>query len=505
MERALLNTGGIAEKLQCGAAEVLLKPDHHNLERPSAETVEAFLREISSRFNGRISSNKQVCLQHGNTLTWGHNQPPDLVAFPTSTKDVAELVRCAAGHGIPTIAFGAGTSLEGQLNAPSGGVSIDFSEMKRIVAVNESDLDCTVEAGVTRGELNSYLRDLGLFFPIDPGADASIGGMVATRASGTNAVRYGTMRDAVLSLTVVMADGSIVRTASRARKSAAGYDLTRLMVGSEGTLGIITEISLRLHGIPEATASGFSLFPTVKHACEAAITAIQYGIPVARVELLDEMQVRACNLFSKLHLPEQPLLLLEFHGTEEGVREQAERFEEIASECGGSSFSWATKEEERQKIWQARHDSHWASKGLRPGSYSVVTDVCVPISRLAECVEETKADLCARAITATIVGHVGDGNFHVQLLIDEKSSTEVAACEEFLHKLIERAIAMGGTSTGEHGVGQMKRQYMVQEHGEATIEVMRAIKAALDPLGIMNPGKMIPDRPLLPGGPGPWA
>lgn len=473
-----------------------MKPELHISERTPPEAVEAFLKDVTPQFKGRISSNKDVCLQHGNTLTWGLNQPPDLVAFPISTEDVAALVRCAAAHRVPIIAFGTGTSLEGQLNAPFGGACIDLSEMKKIIAVNQSDLDCTVEAGVTRGELNSYLRDLGLFFPIDPGADASLGGMVATRASGTNAVRYGTMRDAVLSLTVVMADGSIVRTASRARKSAAGYDLTRLMVGSEGTLGIITEITLRLHGIPEATASGFSLFPTVKHACDAAITAIQYGIPVARVELLDEMQVRACNLFSKLDLPEQPLLLLEFHGTEEGVREQAERFEEIASECGGSGFSWATKEEERRKIWQARHDSHWASKGLRPGAYSVVTDVCVPISRLAECVQETKDDLAARAMMATIVGHVGDGNFHVQLLVDEESPAEVAACDEFLHRLVARAIEMGGTSTGEHGVGQMKRRYMVQEHGEATIEIMRAIKAALDPNGIMNPGKMIPDRPL---------
>lgn len=474
----------------------MLKPELQISQRTRPEAVEAFLKEATPLFKGRISTNRDVCVAHGNTLTWGFNQPPELVAFPVSTQDVATLVRCAAAHEVPIIAFGAGTSLEGQLNAPFGGVCIDLSEMKKIIAVNDRDLDCTVEAGVTRVELNSYLRDMGLFFPIDPGADASIGGMVGTRASGTNAVRYGTMRDAVLSLTVVMADGSIAQTASRARKSAAGYDLTRLMIGSEGTLGIITEITLRLHGIPEATASGFSLFPTVKDACDAAITAIQYGIPVARVELLDEMQVRACNLFSKLDLPEQPMLMLEFHGTQEGVREQAERFEEIASDYGGSAFSWATKEEDRQKIWQARHDCHWASKGLRPGAYSIVTDVCVPISRLAECVQETKEDLAARAMVATIVGHVGDGNFHVQLMIDDKSPAEVAASQEFLHRLVERAIEMGGTSTGEHGVGQMKRGYMLREHGEATIGIMRAIKAALDPKGIMNPGKMIPDRAL---------
>jgi len=461
----------------------------------ACERIKALETELRSTVTCQISTASAVREQHGNALTWGVNQPPDLVAFATSTQEVAQIVRLAASHSVPVIAFGTGTSLEGHLNAPSGGICIDLSEMNRIVTINPSDMDCTVEAGVTRTALNHALRDKGLFFPIDPGADASIGGMTATRASGTNAVRYGTMKDAVLALTVVMANGEIIRTASRARKSAAGYDLTRLLVGSEGTLGIITEITLRLHGIPEAISGGNCSFPTVRHACDAAITAIQWGIPLARVELLDEMQVRACNLHSGLDLPEQPLLMLEFHGSPDGVRDQSSRFAEIARDHEGGAFDWVTSPEARSKLWRARHDCHWATKGLRPGADAIVTDVCVPISHLAKCVEATKRDLIEAGIIATIVGHVGDGNFHAQLMIDRNDPSELAASNAFLDRLVHRAIAMGGTSTGEHGVGQMKRKYMLAEHGREAIDVMRMIKTALDPQGIMNPGKTIPDAP----------
>ena len=429
--------------------------------------------------------------QHGHTLTWVQNQPPDLVVYPRTTAEVSEIVKLCAAHRVPVIAFGTGTSLEGHVNAPYGGVSVDVSLMKNIVAVHEEDLDCVVEAGVTRKELNEHLRDRGLFFPIDPGADASIGGMVATRASGTNAVRYGTMKDVVLSLTVVMPDGAIVKTASRAKKSSAGYDLTRLLVGSEGTLGIITEITLKLQGIPEAISAGICPFPSVKAACDAVIMTIQTGIPVARIELLDEVQVRAVNLYSKLSLPESPLLLLEFHGSVAGVQEQAERFGEIAAEFEGGPFDWATKAEDRSKLWQARHDAYWAARGLRPGAESVATDVCVPISRLAECVDETKRDIVASGLIAPIVGHVGDGNFHVQPLVNTDDPAEVEACEALIDRLVRRALAMEGTCTGEHGVGQKKMKYLEIEHGPAALDLMRTLKRAIDPDNIMNPGKII--------------
>jgi D-lactate dehydrogenase (cytochrome) len=392
---------------------------------------------------------------------------------------------------MPIVPYGTGTSLEGHINAPFGGVSVDTSLMKRIVAVHDEDLDCVVEPGVTRKELNEFLRDRGLFFPIDPGADASIGGMAATRASGTNAVRYGTMKDNVLSLTVVTPNGDVVKTARRAKKSSAGYDLTRLFVGSEGTLGIITEVTLRLQGIPEAISAGICPFPSVKAACDAVIVTIQTGLPVARIELLDEVQVRAVNAHAKLTLPESPLLLLEFHGTEAGVREQAERFGEYAAEYGGGPFEWATKVEDRSRLWQARHDAYWAAKGLRPGAQSVATDVCVPISRLAECVEETKRDIAATGLIAPIVGHVGDGNFHVQPLVDMDDPEEIAAVEAFVERLVDRALAMEGTCTGEHGIGQKKMKYMEAEHGPEALDLMRTLKRSLDPQNIMNPGKMI--------------
>jgi D-lactate dehydrogenase (cytochrome) len=459
--------------------------------RPDEATIAAVAAELQARLGNRAVTSRAVCEQHGHTLTWTVNQPPDIVVYPETAAEVAGIVTLCARHDVPVIAFGTGTSLEGHVNAPFGGVSLDTSLMKRIVAVHPEDLDCVVEPGVTRKELNEHLRDQGLFFPIDPGADASLGGMAATRASGTNAVRYGTMRDNVLSLTVVTADGSVVKTASRARKSSAGYDLTRVFVGSEGTLGIITEITLKLAGIPEAISAGICPFPSVKAACDAVIATIQSGVPVARIELLDEVQVRAVNLHSKLALPESPLLLLEFHGSDMGVREQAERFGEIAADGGGGPFDWATRPEERTRLWQARHDAYWAARGLRPGAKAIATDVCVPISRLAECVAETKRDIDALGLVAPIVGHVGDGNFHVQPMVDTDDPAEVARIEGFLERLVERALAMDGTCTGEHGIGQKKMKYLQAEHGPEALAAMRALKRALDPANIMNPGKIL--------------
>ncbi|MDB5591875.1 FAD-linked oxidase C-terminal domain-containing protein [Enterovirga sp.] len=459
--------------------------------RPDAATIERLSLALTRRFGNRVISSLAVREQHGHTTTWIPNQPPDLVVLPETTAEVAEIVRLCAAERVPVIPFGTGTSLEGHLNAPLGGVSVDTSLMKRIVAIHPEDLDCVVEPGVTRKELNEHLRDTGLFFPIDPGADASIGGMTATRASGTNAVRYGTMKDNVLALTVVTPSGEIVRTGTRARKSSAGYDLTRLFVGSEGTLGIVTEITLKLHGIPEAISAGICSFPSVKNACDAVIATIQSGLPVARIEFLDEVQIRACNAYSKLTLPETPLLLFEFHGTDAGVREQAERFGDIAAEYGGSGFDWTTRAEDRSRLWQARHDAYWASLGLRPGSRGVASDVCVPISRLAECLAETKADIEATGLVAPIAGHVGDGNFHVMPLVAMEDPAEVERAEGFMHRLVERAMRMDGTCTGEHGVGQGKMKYLAAEHGEPALALMRMLKSAIDPNNIMNPGKIV--------------
>jgi D-lactate dehydrogenase (cytochrome) len=362
--------------------------------------------------------------------------------------------------------------------------------MNRVLAVHAEDLDCVVEPGITRKQLNEQLRDRGVFFPIDPGADASLGGMAATRASGTNAVRYGTMKDNVLSLKVVLANGEVMSTARRAKKTASGYDLTRLIVGSEGTLGVITELTLRLAGIPEAISSGVCPFPSVEAACNATILTIQSGIPVARIELLDALQVHACNLHSKLNLPETPVLFLEFHGSDASVAEQSQRFGEIAKEFGGGPFDWATKAEDRSRLWQARHDAYWAQRGLRPNTQPLATDVCVPISRLAECLAETQRDIAESKLLAPIVGHVGDGNFHVGLMVDMSDEEEVARVHAFLERLTERALAMDGTCTGEHGIGQGKMKYLPSEYGAPAIDVMRAIKRALDPFDIMNPGKI---------------
>jgi D-lactate dehydrogenase (cytochrome) len=413
------------------------------------------------------------------------------VVFVQSTQEVSDIVKICAAHKVPIIPFGTGTSLEGHVNAPAGGISIDLGQMNKIVEVNAGDLDCRVQPGVTRMALNTHLRDQGLFFPIDPGADASIGGMAATRASGTNAVRYGTMKDNVLSLEVVLPNGEVIRTASRARKSSAGYDLTRLMVGSEGTLGVITEVTLRLQGIPEAISAASCSFPSVEAACETVMAVIQYGLPVARIELLDALVVKAVNSYSKLSLPETPLLLLEFHGSDAGVLEQSQTFGALAAEFGGSGYAATTTAEERNKLWQARHDAYWAMLALRPGSKAVATDVCVPISTLAEAVTGANNKAAELGLIAPIVGHAGDGNFHASLLLDMENAQEVANAEEFVSWLNDRAIALGGTCTGEHGIGQGKRPYLVKELGGA-VDVMVAIKHALDPDGIMNPGKILP-------------
>jgi len=452
--------------------------------------IAAVLERLAARFGPKLQTGLAIRAQHGHTVTYIPTQAPDGVLYPQDLQEVQEAVRICAEFRVPIIPFGTGTSLEGHVNAPAGGISFDMSEMKRVLAVNQEDLDCTVEAGLTREELNQYLRDTGLFFPIDPGANASLGGMAATRASGTNAVRYGTMRENVLSLTAVLADGRAITTARRARKSSAGYDLTRLLVGSEGTLGIITSLTVRLYGIPPAISGGVCPFPSVEAACNAVIMTIQMGIPVARIELVNALGMHAINGYSNLDYPEGPCLFVEFHGTESGVHEQAEMFGEIASEFAGGPFVWTSAAEQRQKLWKARHDFHWASLKLRPGKKALTTDVCVPISRLAECIVETEADIAESGLVAPIVGHVGDGNFHVSIIMDTEDPAEIERAQAFVARLNARALAMDGTCTGEHGIGQGKMRYLEQEHG-AGVEIMRSIKQTLDPQGIMNPGKIL--------------
>ncbi|HAH65368.1 MAG TPA: FAD-binding oxidoreductase [Rhizobiales bacterium] len=455
----------------------------------AAEGKKALFAALAARFGDRFSLSRSLREQHANTLTWLKIEAPDAVLFAETEAEVSEVVRLCSGARVPVIPFGTGTSLEGHLNAPYGGVSLDLSRMNRILAVHEADLDCVVEPGVTRKTLNDHLRDLGLFFPVDPGADASLGGMAATRASGTNAVRYGTMRDAVLGLTAVLADGSVITTGGRARKSSAGYDLTRLLIGSEGTLGVITGLTLKLYGIPETILSAVCPFASIQGACNATIAALQMGLPLARIELADEVQIRACNAYSHLALPEMPTLFLEFHGTAASAREQVEAFAEIARAEGGGEFDWAERQEDRTRLWQARHDAYWAARALKPGAEVLSTDVCVPISSLAACVGETRQDIDRLGLLAPIVGHVGDGNFHVLPLIDPSDPEERGKVQDFLDRLIDRALGFGGTCTGEHGVGQGKIRYLAQEHGPG-IEVMAAIKKALDPLNILNPGKI---------------
>jgi len=458
----------------------------------NADPISTAIAVLRQRFGERVQTGEAIRHQHANTLTWIPNQPPDAVIWVETTDEVREVVAVAAGHGVPIIPFGAGTSLEGHINAPRGGLSLDFGRMNRVLSVNERDLDCVVEAGVSRKQLNDHLRDLGLFFPVDPGAEeATIGGMAATRASGTTAVRYGTMRENVLNLTAVMADGSLVKTAQRARKSAAGYDLTRLLVGSEGTLGIITELTVRLYGIPERILAAVCPFETLEGACNAVIQSIQLGLGVARMELLDPPQIRAVNRYAKLGLDEKPTLFLEFHGSEVGARDQVATFKQIAESEGAIRFDWAEREEDRRRLWKARHDVYWAIKTVFPGRDALATDVCVPISRLAECVLATQQDIEASGLIAPIVGHVGDGNFHTTPVFDRNDPSQLAAVEGFLERLVERAIAMEGTCTGEHGVGQGKAKYLKAELGDG-LAVMRSIKAALDPCDILNPGKIIP-------------
>ena len=450
----------------------------------------ALLAALRQRLGDRLSTSAAVCEQHGKDESYHTPHAPDAVAFARSTEEVSAIVSLCAEHKTPVIAFGTGTSLEGHVAALKGGVCIDLSQMNRVLRVGAEDLDATVEAGVTRKQLNEYLRDTGLFFPIDPGADASLGGMAATRASGTNAVRYGTMRENVLSLTVVLADGRVIRTARRARKSAAGYDLTRLFVGSEGTLGVITEVTVRLYGIPDAISAAVCAFPTIAAAVDTVILTIQSGVPVARIELLDEAQIDAINKYSKLDHRVAPTLFFEFHGTTAGVAEQVETVKAVAAEHGGDDFRWATSPEARSKLWQARHDAYYAALALRPGSKGWPTDVCVPISRLAECIAETKRDLAQSTIPSALAGHVGDGNFHLIFMIDPQSQEEIAEASRLNDRMVARALQMEGTCTGEHGIGYGKIDFLLDEHGEA-ISVMRSIKRALDPDDIMNPGKIV--------------
>jgi D-lactate dehydrogenase (cytochrome) len=449
------------------------------------------LDRLRARLGERLSLADAVREQHAKGEDWLPPRLPDAVAFAETTDDVALVVREAGAANIPVTAFGAGTSLEGHVTPVRGGISLDLSRMDRILAVSQADLDCTIQPGVTRQALNAALRAEGLFFPVDPGSHCTIGGMCATRASGTSAVRYGTIRENVLGLTVVLADGRVIRTGGRARKSAAGYDLTRLFIGSEGTLGIITEIALRLLGLPEAMSAAVCQFTGLRGAVECVIATLQSGIPVARIELLDEVQMAASIAYSKLEgLRAAPTLFLEFHGTEAAVAEQAAMVQAIAADHGGADFAWATAEEERNRLWKARHDAYWACLALRPGSRGIATDVAVPISRLADALLGCVEDIAASGLTAPIVGHVGDGNFHTVILIDPADQASIDAAFALDRKIVARALALGGTCTGEHGIGIGKREFLLEEAGADALDVMRAVKHALDPHGILNPGKL---------------
>jgi D-lactate dehydrogenase (cytochrome) len=452
---------------------------------------EAFVTALRTRFGEQMSTAAAVREHHGRDESAFPPMPPDAVVFARSTDDVAALVGLAALHRVPVIPYGVGSSLEGHLLAIEGGVSVDLSQMNQVLAVNSEDLTVTVQAGVTRKQLNDEIKHTGLFFPIDPGADATIGGMAATRASGTNAVRYGTMRENVLGLTVVTAEGKVIRTSRRAKKSSAGYDLTRVFVGAEGTLGIITEATLRLYPQPEAIAAAICSFPSVQAAVATTIATIQMGVPIARCELLDALTVKAVNLRDKLGLPESPLLLFEFHGTPSSVEEQTATVQELARDHGGHDFEWATTPEDRTRLWSARHNAYFACLQLKPGSRSCTTDVCVPISRLAECIDETIRDTEASSLPAPILGHVGDGNFHCAILVDPGDAAEMEEAERLNRRIVERALRMDGTCTGEHGVGMHKMDFLVDEHGADAVELMARIKRAFDPLNILNPGKVV--------------
>jgi len=453
------------------------------------KNIQACISKIKEKYGQQFSESKSIREQHSHTMTIHESELPDGVLFASNKNDVSDTVKICNEFGCPIIPFGVGSSFEGHVNAPFGGLSIDLNNMNEILNVYQDDLLVTVQPGVTREQLNTHLRDTGLFFPIDPGANASIGGMTSTRASGTNAVRYGTMKDNVVSIEAVMPNGEIIKTSNKAKKSSAGYDLTRLLVGSEGTLGIITEITLKLYGIPEVIAGGRVSFTSIKDAADTVITTIQSGIPVARIELLDAMQVKACNLYSKLSLPEEPLLLLEFHGSEKSVEEQTELFGEIAIDFGGKNYEWTSNNEDRNKLWKARHDAYWAARSYMPGTEMYSTDVCVPISKLSDCIVETVKDLEENNLVGPIASHAGDGNFHVAVMLDTNDKNEVAKLGPFLDRLSDRAIKMDGTCTGEHGIGQGKRKYMYNELGNS-VAVMEAIKKSFDPNLIMNPGKL---------------
>lgn len=452
---------------------------------------ELFLNALKMQLGEQVTTALAVREHHGRDESMYAICPPDAVVFARSTGDVVKVVKLCNEFSVPLTPFAVGSSIEGHVLPFSGGVTINLSEMNQVLAINPEDLTATVQAGVTRKQLNQEIRYTGLFFPIDPGADASIGGMAATRASGTNAVRYGTMRDNVLSLTVVTAAGKVIRTASRAKKSSAGYDLTAIFVGSEGTLGIITEVTVKLQVQPEGISAAICSFPTIQDAVQCVISTIQMGIPIARVEIMDTAAVKAVNAYSQLSLKESPVLLFEFHGTPSAVKEQAEMVQEIARESRGQDFNWATQTEDRNKLWTARHNAFFASMQLKPGCRGVSTDVCVPISKLAESIDTTVKELATSAIPYTIVGHVGDGNYHVILLIDPHNPQEIAEMERLNHNIVKRAIAMDGTCTGEHGVGVHKIPFLVEEHGEDALDMMRALKQAFDPNNILNPGKII--------------
>ncbi len=452
----------------------------------------ALIQSLQQQFQHRFSQGESNRLQHGRDESVHAPQPPDGVVMAESTEEVAAVVRLCAEHDVPIIPYGVGSSVEGHVLATRGGISLDLSGMNQVLAIHAEDGDATVQAGVTRKQLNEALKGTGLFFPIDPGADATLGGMAATRASGTNAVRYGTMRENVMATTTVLADGRIMKTGGRARKSSAGYDLTRLLVGSEGTLGIMTELTVKLYPIPEAISAAVCTFPSIEAAVQTVIQTIQLGVPVARIELLDALSLKAINLFSKTTLAEAPTLFFEFHGSPAGVEEQAQTVQAIADDLGGANFEWATRPEDRSRLWQARHDAYFACLQLKPGCRCFPTDVCVPISRLAECIAETQADIAQVSIPIALFGHVGDGNFHLVVLVDTDNPKEMEEAAWISRRVVERAIAMEGTCTGEHGVGLGKKKYLVAEHGEVAVDVMRAVKAALDPCGLLNPGKVLP-------------
>lgn len=455
-------------------------------------SIAAAIEELAPHFGKRLSTAEAVMEQHGRDEAWIAPHPPDAVIWPHTTEEVSLIARTCQSHGCPIVAWGAGTSLEGHVIPVQGGITLDFGEMTGVLAVNPEDMDAVVQPGITRKRLNEELRDTGLFFPIDPGADASIGGMTGTRASGTCAVRYGTMREAVLALEVVLADGRVVRTGTRAKKSSAGYDLTKLFVGSEGTLGIITEITLRLHGVPEATSAAVCTFPTTRDAVDTAIQTIQMGIPIARIEYLDAASMGIVNRSSGYDMQEKPTLFMEFHGTESGVAEQSEIVAELASENGGSNFEWTTRTEDRNRLWAARHNFAYAFGREFPGKRIMTTDACIPISRLADCIDETERDAAESPVFFCIVGHVGDGNFHGSFALDPDDPAEVAEVQRIADRLVIRTLDMGGTITGEHGIGIGKKKFMEREHGHDAWGLMGAIKKSFDPTGILNPGKLVP-------------